>query len=806
MPALKMQQGFRRTGFTSNRLPGRAAVALLLALSSAGPVPVCSAGSSDPAAAKRPGPEAAAQLSRAAVRALLYGDAARVEQRRPMPTVIVRPQWIGDGPRFWYEFRDLDGYHYVHVDPAAAERRELFDRERLASALTAATGHSVNWSTDRLANLEVRPGNGALAFEFKGRNYRFDPASAKLQTLESLSERLGTDDFSRSPDGRHAVFVRTDDLYQLDLRTGDERRLTRDGEPWYGYGRHFGSADSQKPLDQRLRWLPGSRRFVIERWDQRNVGALHITDWVGAGRAITRETRFAMPGDTQVPVQELWVFDVTTGLGIRVDTDRWPGQFVGHMDLDTHGILGARSHDRSLWFTRMRRGYDEIELVQASAATGESRVILNETAKPYITIRRPVFAAIDDGNEFLWLSDRSGWNHFYLFDDAGELKHAVTEGAYVAERIAQVDEEARELYFSAFGREPHLPAYFRQYYRINFDGSGIRRLTPENSVHEAFFSPDSRYFVDNHSRHDRPPVAVLRDRDGGLVLPLERLDTSRLAEEGFEPPQAFTATAADGKTPLHGLMWMPPGFDPAAKYPLVSVVQPNPGHSGLRFRFDPVHVGVALSRLGAVVIEARTRGQGRHVRNRDHILWSYGNPRDYPLADARATIMQLLDRHAFLDSDRIGVYGHSGGGFMAASLMLTYPELFSAGISSSGNHQNEFAEQNSGEYHWGVRCEDGHWLVDFPGNAELAGQLKGRLLLLHGDNDRDTHVGHTLRLARALQDSGKRFDMMIFPGLDHGIDTLDYHQRLVLAWFSEHLLGRQPSSVNLGALPLESHR
>lgn len=754
------------------------------------------------AAAANDALDAARRFSSAEVRGMLYGDAAIREQGGEVPSMIVRPHWIGDDGGFWYEFRDRSGYRYVVVAPSGASREPLFDHPALAAKLSEALGRPVAWRADRLRDLSVDGTAARLSFTLDGRSFEFDRKSATLRAIEPLAERLDADELSVSPDGRYAALVRGHDLYVRDLEDHTERRLTDDGERWYSFARDFGSRDSQKPLAGHLTWLPGSRRFVVERWDNRRVGDIHITDWTAAGRAVTRKTKFAMPGDEQVPAQELWLFDAHTGEAKQVDTAKWPGQFVGHMDLDMHGISAAPRADDTFYFTRMKRGYDVIELLAADTENGTSRVVLRDASEPYLTLRRPVYAPVDGGRRFLWLSDRGGWNHFYRYGAGGELEGTVTSGRYVAERIAHVDRDERLLYFSAFGREPGLPPYYRQYYRVPFDGGEPTRLTPEDAIHEASFSPQGRYFVDNHSRADAAPVAVLRDRTGALVMELERLDTSALERAGFRPPERFSVTAADGETALYGIMWKPFDFDPASRYPLIGIVQPNPGHSGLRYRYDPDNIAVSLAQLGFVVVEARTRGQGRHVRNREHVLHSYGNPRDYPLADARATVEQLVERHAFIDGERVGVYGHSGGGFMAASLILTYPDLFDAAVSASGNHENELGERNSGEYHWGVmRTPDGDWTVDFPGNAALAERLTGHLLLLHGAIDRDTHVGHTLRLAQALQRAGKRFDMMIFPAEDHGLDGVeDYYQRVVRAYFAEHLLGAPPASADLGTL------
>jgi dipeptidyl aminopeptidase/acylaminoacyl peptidase len=371
-------------------------------------------------------------------------------------------------------------------------------------------------------------------------------------------------------------------------------------------------------------------------------------------------------------------------------------------------------------------------------------------------------------------------------------------------RPAYFDSEQRFLVAEVFGKDPDAYLFHRQYYRFPLDGGEPIQLTPEDATHEPWFAPDGRFFVDNYSRADQAPRAVLRNLSGELVMELEEMDIEPLRAMGFQMQEYFTAKAADGETDLFGVLWKPADFDPARSYPVIAAVQPNASISAADVaRFRPGNVAVQLSQLGFVVVELKTRGQGRHVRDKQFILHSYQNDRDYPLADAKAVIEQLTARHSYLDASRVGAYGHSGGGFMSAALCMKYPALFKVCVSSSGNHDNRIAEQNSTEFHWGVTRATGkdgaEWLVNLQPNQELAGGLEGHLLIIHGDNDTDTHFSQSVRLADALIKAGKKFDFMIMPSQDHAYKGVynEYFDRLRWAYFAEHLMGDTRNLIDL---------
>ena len=423
------------------------------------------------------------------------------------------------------------------------------------------------------------------------------------------------------------------------------------------------------------------------------------------------------------------------------------------------------------------------------------------------------------GDDFIWWSELTGWGHFYLYDHNGKLKHPLTSGEWRAETILEVDSVKRVAWIRGFGREPGENVYFQHTYRVNLDGTGFTLLDSGDANHTTTLSSSKRYAVDNYSRPNQVPKAVLRDERGAVVMDIEQTDISRLVEMGWKPPEEFIVKAADGVTDIYGNMWKPFDFDPNRKYPIIANVYPGPQTESVSTTFSANAQQQRLAQLGFIVIQIGNRG-GSPRRSNAYQAYSYLNLRDYGLADKKTGIEQLAARYKFIDIDRVGLYGHSGGGFMTAAAMLLppYNDFFKVGVSSSGNHDNNvygdyWAEQNHGLQEVPVkpaivaqRNGEGasaatevkasgdtaatKFSIKVPANHELAANLKGNLLLVHGDMDNNVHPAGTIRLVNALIKANKRFDFMIMPGKPHGYgDMQNYFQRMLFEYFAEHLIG-----------------
>jgi dipeptidyl aminopeptidase/acylaminoacyl peptidase len=395
----------------------------------------------------------------------------------------------------------------------------------------------------------------------------------------------------------------------------------------------------------------------------------------------------------------------------------------------------------------------------------------------------------------IWFSERDDWGHLYLYDLAtGRLKNRITSGEWNVTQLLRVDEQNRVLYFLAVGREKGRDPYFSHFYRIGFDGRDLRLLTPEDGNHEISLSPSGRYFVDNYSKPDVPPVSVLRDAEGRLLLVLEKADISRLVAAGWKPPIPFTVKARDGVTDLYGLMYRPTNFDPARKYPIVNHIYPGPqtGSVGSRSFAPSRGDAQALAELGFIVVEID--GMGTPWRSKKFHEAYYGDMGDNTLPDQVAGMKELAQRYPWIDIERAGIYGHSGGGYAAAGAMFRYPDFFKVGVSQAGNHDNRCYEDDWGEKWQGLlrRNPDGTDNYESQANQNFAGNLKGKLLLAHGTMDSNVPPYNTLLVVDALIKANKDFDLLLLPNRGHGFGNEPYMVRRRWDYFVRHLLGAEP--------------
>lgn len=744
------------------------------------------AGQADFAAAEAFTPKAVARL--------LYGDAAGGDPARRDDAFdgryavgFGRPRWT-QGARYWFVHRDRKGPTLLLGDAATGARAEY-----TGAQLLAATGAPV--SVASLATLRVQDVDAAgdVRFDAAGQTWRWTPGAARAALLSPPPASV-LEEAVPVPGGGW-LGVRDRNLW---WQRADGRlvALSQDAGPWRSFGREAGISDTQTPLRDRMGWFADGRRFWVERGDNRQVGASWVVDTLANPRPTLQEMRYALPGEPHLPVTELWVGDTANATLTRVDTERWPGQFLGSTDIGQaqSGAIRAGGRTERLYFVRMSRGYGEVELVVADPATGRSQVLLHERGVPYFSIRSPVFRVLDDGG-FLWLSDRSGWNHLYRYDAQGRPVATLTTGAFNVAQVLGVDEAGGWVYFSGYGREQGRHRHYAHTYRVALQGGEVELLTPEDAHHQSSLSPDGRWLLDVHSRHDQPPVVMLRASDGGDAVQLASLDIAPLRAAGWQPPELFETVAADGRTILHGGLWKPFDFDPRRHYPVVAWVMPNSSSAGsIPVGFDPASPMQALAQLGFVVVTSATRGQAQGIRDKAYLVHGHGDMRDYPLADSRSSLEQVAASRPWMDLGRVGVTGYSGGGLMSASLLLTYPDLYRVGVSGGGNHDNNVYEWSSTEHYYGLKTP----IAD---NAALASRLRGRLLLAHADTDRDVHFAHAMRLADALLAAGKRFDFLPIPSRDHDLgDRQSYFQRARWAYFAEHLLGDRDVPTDLWRL------
>ena len=736
-------------------------------------------------------------------RHLTAEDYARAERFLPwhlsplLRNVEVRPSWTLGGDRFWYERQTREGTEAVRVDPRTGERGPLPE------------------GSDRQALEKGREGD---------------------RLAMTLTHGL------LSPDGRLAVSGRDSNLILRSMGSGEERALTGDGEPAYAYGK---SPDSNTfavtarvagiPLPPMAIWSPDSRRLLTSRLDERRVKELHLLQSAppgGSARPVLHGYRYAMAADEQIPHAELLVFDVETGERVEAEWPPIPAPLLSPIELQ-HAWWS--SDGSRVYFIDLARGCQSCRLCELDVATGAVRLILEERSESYLELNpatwaQPNVRILGAGKEVIWFSERDGWGHLYLHDGrTGELVRQITSGEWLVRDIIRVDEDARRVYFTACGREPERDPYHRHLYRVDLDGSDLTLLTPEDADHQVAippaseivalaqmallggrpsvsgFSPSGRYFVDTWSRMDAPSVSVLRSAEGALVCTLETADVSDVLAAGWRWPEPFQVKARDGETDLYGAIYRPSHFDPGRRYPVIDMIYPGPQVIRTPKRSFPVEpvesihytLPQVMAELGFVVVTLD--GLSTPFRSKAFHDFAYGRMEEAGgLEDHLAGIRQLAERHPYMDLERVGITGHSGGGFASTRAILAYPDFYKVAVSSAGNH-----DQLGYQSYWGEKYQsppkassDVEAAYGAQINARLAGNLKGKLLLITGDMDDNVHPALTLQVANALIAANKDFDLLLLPNRNHQSSFRDpYVIRRLWDYFVRHLLGAEPPAA-----------
>lgn len=709
----------------------------------------------------------------------------------------VRPHFLENSDKFWYSYKTEDGTRYYLVDPAKKTQDFLFENEYMAQELTKITSKPYSIKSLPLKDLEFNKDGKTLKFKVDEFHYEYNVKTRLLEQKDSVKNKKDENYWAKySPDSTYIVFARKHNLYLMKANDKDsvEIQLTEDGEPFYSYASNSRDTSSKRTW-ARAHWLKDSKKLYVVRSDERKVKDLWVID-ILSKRPRLKEYRYTMPGDKEVAQHELLIFDVASREKIKVNTEKWPDQSLRILHT-------GKSTDR-LFFQRKKRTCDELEICTADLETGEVTVLIQEKSKPYFNDQLYHFSVLEEGKDLIWWSERTGWGHFYHYDGKGTLKNAITSGEWVAGKMLRVDTAGRTIYFEGYGREKGRNPYYSCVYKASLDREGVSLLTPEDANHSVTVSKSGKYLVDNYSRVDLEPRSVLRDNKGKVILELARPDLRRLYEMGWKMPERFTVKAKDGVTDLYGVMWKPVDFDSTKTYPVISYVYPGPQTEAVPFDFSVSGVyNCALAQVGFIVVNFGHRG-GSPQREKWYHTYGYNNLRDYALADDKYGIEQLADRYPFIDLKKVGIFGHSGGGFMSTAALCMYPDFYTAAVSSSGNHDNNIYNQWWGETHHGVKeikktvkdtvkgdREEISFESKIATNPQLASNFKGYLLLVTGDIDNNVHPGNTLRMANALIQAGKNFDLIMLPGQRHGYGgrANDFYQYRMWFHFAKYLLG-----------------
>ena len=734
-------------------------------------------------------------------------------------SLSVDPNWFKDENRFWYEYKNTDGKNWYVVDAEKRTKRTLFDKEDMAAQLAELFKKPFNSKDLPLKDFEYNKGKGLFTFHVDSIEVTYKLENRKLVKGDSLKKKPDEKWITYSPDSTWIAFARTHNLYIMKTDDPDstEHQFTTDGEKWYSYQFDEKDTTSTKRLRARVEWFKHSRKLFSRRQDKRKMGDLWVINSLKK-RPELETYKYSMPGEKHVAQTEVVVFDIESkqSIKLKIEIDGWKDLRMGNGRRSANtGFFTSKDSD-DLYFIVRDRTWKKIAVCKANTTTGEVEVVISEESNPYVSRRFADVAVIEDGKEFIWWSERTGWGQLYRYDSKGTLKKRITNGYFIVGDMMKIDTLKQVIYFRGFGREKGVDPNYTMNYRINFDGTGLKLLSPENATHSFSMSDEMDYFVDNYSRVDMPAKSVLRDAKGRVVMELEETDISRMVEAGWKMPAVFTVKAADDVTDLYGVMWKPFDFDPAKKYPIIAYVYPGPQVEPFPISFTLTGSRartVPLAQVGFVVIAMGQRG-GSPLRSKYYHNYGYGDLRDYPLADNKYGIEQLAARHSFIDIKRVGIFGHSGGGFMSTAAILTYPDFYKVAVSSAGNHDNNVYNNSWSEVHNGIQEktrkvkkkneageaveEDStYWEARIKSNTELARNLKGKLLLVHSDRDNNVHPANTIRMADALMKAGKRFDFMLMPGQRHGFGKYTpYFERMMWYYFAEHLLGDYRTNVD----------
>jgi dipeptidyl-peptidase 4 len=692
-------------------------------------------------------------------RVLTAADYARAEKMLSYNTGTlvdrsgVRPTFLPDG-RFWYRVLTPTGSEYVLINPVDGSRQTASDASKL----------------------DIKP----------------------LAVPGGFGRRGGAGNEVISPDGKRAAYIKDFNLWVRDLATKKETQLTTDGVKDFGYATdNAGWTKSDRAI---LIWSPDSKKIATFQQDQRGSSDMYlVTTNVGAPKL--EAWKYPLPGDKVVTTIQRVIIEVDNPKVIRLQMAADQHRSTLCDDISCSGgwddVYWSQDGTK-LAFVSTSRDHKQANLRVADAVTGAIRDVYEEkTDTQFESGQGEVnWRYLPATNEFIWFTERSGWGHLYLYDiNTGKLKNAITTGDFAVWRVLKVDEKDRTIYFVAGGREKGRDPYFGHLYRVGFDGKNLQLLTPEDGNHDITLSPNGKYFVDSFSTPNTPATAVVRGMDGKLIATLEKTDVSRLAATGWKAPTPIVVKARDGVTDLYGLMYTPTNLDPAKKYPIIDYIYPGPqgGSVGTRSFSASRGDNQALAELGFVVVQVD--GTCNPLRSKKFHDACYGNMGDNTLPDQITAIKQLAAKYPYIDLDRVGIWGHSGGGYATANAMFRFPDFFKVGISESGNHDNRNYEDDWGERYIGLEVKDANGKSNYEdqANQNYAKNLKGKLLLVHGTMDDNVPPYNTLLVVDELIKANKDFDLIMIPNARHGYGSATlYMTRRRWDYFVKNLLGAEP--------------
>lgn len=746
----------------------------------------------------------------------------------------VRPVWFRNGDKFLYAWKTSDGTQYYIADPKAGKTEPVFDMDKLAMQITEIMRDPFDAKHLPISNISIDPENdGILKFDIKSTkektdttgkatgekltyHFRYEIAGKKL-TYDTADKKEKYPDWANvSPDGLTGVYMKNSNLFYMDtlnLRkaaedpkdsTLVEHRITSDGYKDFCYGINNYSGNTETDTTKRvfpseLAWSPDSRHIAVMRWDMAPLKDFWVINSLTQPRPTLETYKYQMPGEPG-PKGHLYVFSTSDWTSRQVKINAFKDQdLIMQPDVRTTDdqfdeFYGSRwlGDDNGFYLTRMSRDLKRMDICYVGVDSDSTRTVISERMNTYVESRQT--RLLDGGRKMIHWSERNGWANLYLYNADGTLIRNLTEGAYHVDDVLAVNEKEGYVLFRACGKEKGENPYQMHVYRVSLQGGEPKMLDIPDMNIDAIASDDGKYFIANYSRVDCKPASALFDAAGKKVCDLGEADFSLLFAAGYKFPERFKVKAADGITDLYGAIYKPFDFDSTKVYPICDYVYPGPQVEANNISWSRGFTRTdRLAQLGFIVITVGNRG-GHPDRSKWYHNYGYGNLRDYGLEDQKYAIQQLGARYSWIDLNRVGIHGHSGGGFMSTAAMLKYPDFFKAAVSCAGNHDNSIYNRWWSEQHHGitekVEAGDTTFVYSIETNPEIASNLKGHLMLVHGDIDNNVHPANTIRVVNALIRANKRFDMLILPGQRHGFgDMNEYFFWRMADYYCEWLMG-----------------
>lgn len=729
----------------------------------------------------------------------------------PLVSGLVTGQAWQQNDQLFYKNSVEGGWEFIIANPLTKEKTKAFDHEKLALALVGLDLKDNKANELGISQAEFSDDGLTMTFTLDSKRYSVNLSSYEVRKAESRNRNEHL-----SPNGRLGAFIKDNNLWVRDTETGKTTQLTFDGKQDFGYAtNNAGWIKSDLPV---LLWSPNSDKIFTFQHDGRGVGEMYLYN-TQVGHSKLEQWKYPLPGDSLIFRIERVVIHLTPQpkvVRLKMPPDPHRSTISDHIAGGGGVLLDAEwSADQTqIAFVSSTRDHKSANLRVANPLTGDVRSVLSETVPTYFESgsNDVSWRVLKESNEAIWFSERSNWGHLYLYDlNTGELKNQITKGDWRVLDLQFIDQEKRVLYFTGSNKEEGDP-YFQYLYSISFDGNNLQNLTPDMANHNITWSQSNQYFTDIYSRPNVPPVAVIRNLKGEVVMELTKADISRLTAAGWVAPTPFKVKARDGKTDLYGLMYKPSNFSESKRYPVLNYLYPGPQSGSVGSRsFSPSRGDKqAIAELGFIVVEVDAMGSPDRSKS-FHDAY-YANMGDNGLPDQIAMIKQLAAINPWMDLDRVGIWGHSGGGYASTDGILRYPDFYKVAVSGAGNHDNRNYEDDWGEKWQGLLVKNPiseadaanakidkeiqkapiQTSYDNQANQLLAANLKGKLLIAHGMMDGNVPPTNTLLVVDALMKADKDFDMLVLPNAGHGFGNGRYFMKKRWDYFVRHLKGQEP--------------